>query len=78
MSETVLSGTTVEDLDSQLKNLIELPIDGYNFANGTKWIFNIPIGRLFHVRNPREDGQLLEYPLNCKSIKFPDFRLRNN
>jgi hypothetical protein len=27
MSETVLSGKTIEELDSQLNKLIELPID---------------------------------------------------
>lgn len=71
MSEEVLSGTT----DDQFKRLLELPIGEYNFANTTKWIFNIPIGHLFHVRNDNNDGQVLEYPLNCKSVSFPEFRI---
>ena len=71
MSEEVLSGTT----DDQFKRLLELPIGEYNFANTTKWIFNIPIGHLFHVRNDNNDGQVLEYPLNCKSVSFPSFKI---
>lgn len=42
---------------------------------GTKWIFNIPIGQLFNVRDKNKDGQLLDYPLNCKSVTFPEFRI---
>jgi hypothetical protein len=48
---------------------------GLNFANTTKWIFNIPIGQLFNVRDKDNNGQLLDYPLNCKSVSFPEFRI---
>lgn len=54
----------------------DLSIGTYNLANSTKWIFNIPIGHLFNIRNDYiRDGQLLEYPLNCKSIAFPEFKM---
>ena len=28
----------------------ELPVESYNFANSTKWVFNIPFGRLFNAK----------------------------
>lgn len=34
---------TPEQTDEQFKTLLELPIGQFNFANSTKWIFNIPI-----------------------------------
>ena len=46
-----------------------------NFANATKWIFNIPIGHLFRLESTNQEGQLLEYPLNCKSVSFPEFKI---
>jgi len=55
---------------------LELPIQTYNTANTTKWIFNIPIARLFNVENETyKNGQLLEYPLNCQYVRFPEFKL---
>ena len=36
-----------------------LPIQTYNNANSTKWIFNIPIGHLFNRKAPGPDGQIL-------------------
>jgi hypothetical protein len=31
------------------------------------------VGRLFQLQNKSE--QLLEYPLNCKSVQFPEFKM---
>ncbi len=61
---------------SEEKKVQELPIEEYNIANQTKWVFSIPLGRLFNVKygNVRE-GHLLDYPLNCKNVSFPEFRL---
>ena len=61
--------------DDVVRNL-DLPIDTYNFADQTKWVFNIPFGRLFNAiyKNVRH-GYLLDYPLNCKSVSFPEFKL---
>lgn len=54
----------------------ELPSTTYNPANITKWIFNIPFADLFNLKNGAyKDGNLLDYPLNCKSIQFPEFKL---
>ena len=55
----------------------ELPNATYNPANVTKWIFNIPFANLFNLKNDElyKDGNLLEYPLNCKNIQFPEFKL---
>jgi hypothetical protein len=66
---------STSDVDSQLQKILEIPIAGHNFANATKWIFNIPIGHLFNTINSTADGQVLEYPLNCKSVSFPEFRI---
>lgn len=46
-----------------------------NFANTTKWIFNIPVGYLFNLKRSDNNGQILEYPLNCKRVQFPEFRI---
>ena len=55
----------------------ELPVESYNFANSTKWVFNIPFGRLFNAKYGNiKNGYILDYPLNCKSVSFPEFRLR--
>lgn len=51
----------------------EISILSYNLANTTKWIFNIPIGRLFQLEN--KSDQVLEFPLNCKSVQFPEFKI---
>lgn len=39
-------------------------------------MFNIPFGRLFNTKygNAR-NGYILDYPLNCKNISFPEFKL---
>jgi hypothetical protein len=53
-----------------------LPIGTYNNANNTKWIFNIPFGRLFNIKNGNiKDGNVLDYPLNCRSVAFPEFKM---
>ena len=63
-------------MSEPLKKVQDLSIGTYNLANSTKWIFNIPIGHLFNIRNDYiRDGQLLEYPLNCKSVTFPEFKM---
>ena len=54
-----------------IKSITELPIQTYNNANTTKWIFNLPIAKLFKNRlliDEERDGQLLEYPLNCQDV----------
>lgn len=57
-------------------NIKELPIGTYNISNNTKWIFNIPLGQLFNVRYGNvKNGNLLDYPLNCKNVTFPEFRM---
>ena len=61
--------------DDKLNKILQIPINAYNIANNTKWIFNIPIGYLFHRQTQGPEGQILEYPLNCKSIQFPDFKI---
>lgn len=30
---------------------------------------------MFNIKNDKNTGQYLDYPLNCKSIKFPTFKL---
>lgn len=58
------------------KKVHELPIEEYNLANSTKWVFNIPLGTLFNVKYDNvKSGYLLNYPLNCKSVSFPEFKL---
>lgn len=59
---------------NDLSGSFEIPIAGFNFANSTKWIFNIPLGYLFNLKN-NQSGQVLEYPLNCQSVKFPEFKM---
>lgn len=66
---------SVSQTNEQLNKILEIPIADFNFANATKWIFNIPIGRLFQIENPDPNGQYLEYPLNCKSVSFPSFKI---
>ena len=66
---------SVSETNEQLNKILEIPIADFNFANATKWIFNIPIGRLFQIENPDPNGQYLEYPLNCKSVSFPSFKI---
>ena len=61
--------------DDKVNKILQIPIDAYNIANNTKWIFNIPVGYLFHRQTPGPEGQILEYPLNCKSVQFPDFKI---
>lgn len=63
------------NVNDQLKKVLEIPIAGLNFANTTKWIFNIPVGYLFNLKRSNSDGQILEYPLNCKRLQFPEFRI---
>ena len=59
-----------------IKSITELPIQTYNTANTTKWIFNLPIAKLFNVeKETYKNGQLLEYPLNCQDVRFPEFVL---
>jgi hypothetical protein len=54
----------------------EIPTTSYNPANTTKWIFNLPLANLFNLkREAYKDGNLLDYPLNCKSVQFPEFKL---
>ena len=39
-------------------------------------MFNIPLGQLFNIRNDYiKDGNMLDYPLNCKNVSFPEFRM---
>ena len=53
-----------------------LPIGTYNIANNTKWIFNIPLGRLFNINHGNiKNGNYLDYPLNCRSVAFPEFKM---
>lgn len=59
----------------KLNQVLQIPIGSYNFANATKWIFNIPIGHLFNRKAPGPDGQILQFPLNCKRIDFPEFTI---
>ena len=66
---------SISETNDQLNKILEIPIADFNFANATKWIFNIPIGRLFQIENPDPNGQFLEYPLNCKSVSFPSFKI---
>lgn len=61
--------------NEKLNQVLQIPIDSYNFANATKWIFNIPIGHLFNRKAPGPDGQILQFPLNCKRIDFPEFTI---
>lgn len=59
-----------------MKKIFDLPIQTYNNANQTKWIFQLPIGQLFNLKLKNiSNGNLLDYPLNCKSISFPEFKL---
>ena len=59
-----------------MKKVQELPSTTYNPANVTKWVFNLPLGQLFNLKNAAyKNGNLLDYPLNCKSIQFPEFKL---
>lgn len=59
-----------------IKSITEIPIQTYNNANTTKWIFNLPIAKLFNLeKETHKNGQLLEYPLNCQDIRFPEFVL---
>lgn len=54
----------------------ELPIGTYNNANNTKWLFNIPLAYLFNLKYDNvKNGNLLDYPLNCKSVAFPEFKM---
>lgn len=58
------------------KKVRELPIEEYNLANTTKWVFSIPLGNLFNVKYGNiKNGFLLDYPLNCKDVSFPEFKL---
>ena len=66
---------SINQTENQLKKILEIPIGNFNFANSTKWIFNIPVGRLFQIENPDPNGQYLEYPLNCQSVTFPSFKI---
>lgn len=59
-----------------IKSSTELPIQTYNNANTTKWIFNLPIAKLFNTElETHKTGNLLEYPLNCQDVRFPEFVL---
>lgn len=59
-----------------MRKVQEIPTVAYNTANVTKWIFNIPLAYLFNLKNGAyKDGNLLDYPLNCKSVQFPEFKL---
>jgi hypothetical protein len=33
-----------------MKNVFDLPIQTYNNANQTKWIFQFPVGQLFNLK----------------------------
>ena len=58
------------------ENIKELPIGTYNISNNTKWIFNIPLAQLFNVKYGNvKNGNLLDYPLNCKNVTFPEFKM---
>jgi len=65
--------------DSVNKSINQLSIGQYNLANNTKWIFNIPLSRLFYAEkiaaNNDSDTEYLDYPLLCKGITFPDFSI---
>jgi hypothetical protein len=62
--------------DETTNKIQDLPIEEYNLANNTKWIFNIPLARLFNIQYGNiKNGYYLDYPLNCKNISFPEFRL---
>lgn len=59
-----------------MSRIQELPTSTYNIANNTKWVFNLPLSYLFNLkREAYKDGNLLDYPLNCKSIQFPEFKM---
>lgn len=68
-----------ENLEQDLNKVIQqLPLDSYNFANNTKWVFNIPIGHLLNDKRrkqPQRNDFPMEYPLNCKKINFPGFQM---
>lgn len=65
------------DKDSQsINKIFQLPIQSYNFANNTKWVFSIPVGYLLsNQQNIQLQGNIAQYPLNCKKIQFPDFTI---
>jgi hypothetical protein len=53
----------------------QIPIENYNLSNGTRWVFIIPFGLLFNKLDSH--GKLIEVPLNCKALDFPNFQLGN-
>ena len=68
-----------QNLNSNLSQNIlfkQIPLSNYNFANNTKWIFNIPIAHLLYKnRGTNVDDTILQCPLNCQRIQFPTFTI---
>lgn len=59
-----------------MNRIQEIPTNTYNPANTTKWIFNLPLASLFNLKKESyKNGNILDYPLNCKSVQFPEFKL---
>ena len=58
-----------------LDNIPQIPIGNYNFSNSTRWVFMIPFGLLFNKYDDR--GKLIDVPLNCKAVDFPNFQMAN-
>ena len=54
----------------------QIPLSNYNFANNTKWIFNIPVAHLLTKENGTNvDDTILQCPLNCQKVVFPSFTI---
>ena len=54
----------------------QIPLSNYNFANNTKWIFNIPIAHLITKdQGTNVNDTILECPLNCQKVVFPNFTI---
>lgn len=64
-----------EELDQ--KTLFkQIPLSNYNFANNTKWIFNIPVAHLLYKNSGTNVGDtILQCPLNCQKVVFPSFTI---
>ena len=54
----------------------QIPLSNYNFANNTKWIFNIPVAHLLYKdQGTNVNDTILECPLNCQKVVFPNFTI---
>lgn len=65
-----------QKIQDDLNKIFQIPVGAYNFANNTKWIYSIPLGYLLSSTSKKQvDGNILEYPLNCRKVSFPNFTI---